>query len=76
MPFEFKSTDYQPNESKSEEIKEDDKEEKPNENEKSNPVEEDNEAEEDVKVIKSAKNSNYNAPRQDHCFIYKITKLL
>jgi hypothetical protein len=26
-------------------------------------------------VIKSAKNKNYNAPRQDHCFIFKIKKL-
>ena len=74
MPFEFKSTDYQPcetNQIQSEKTAELNEEE----NKDLTDDQDQTESEEDVKVIKSAKNSNYNAPRQDHCFIYKITKL-
>ena len=35
----------------------------------------DTNAENDTVFVKSAQNKNYSAPRQDHCFIYRIKKL-
>ena len=64
MPFEKKNVEYQGAEE--EQPKEDEAEEEQNNEEENS---------EGKTVIKSAKNQNYNAPRQDHCFIYRIKKL-
>lgn len=73
MPFEKKNVEYQPADAPNQESSENDLEE--SENQKQNKEDEGAEGKEKSTVIKSAKNKNYNAPRQDHCFIYRIKKL-
>lgn len=81
MPFEKKNVEYQgADKAETEEkVTEEEKVEQVEESKKEENAEEEEDTGEDVTeektVIKSAKNKSYNAPRQDHCFIYKIKKL-